>query len=53
VQVATDWARNTAGRLAGLEIPKLDDNEQTFEDLKQRISRTIDFLKSIEARCWS
>jgi uncharacterized protein len=49
VQVASDWACNTAGRLAGVEIPKLPDDERTFEDLKGRIARSIDFLKSVNA----
>ncbi len=47
VQVATDWAQNTAGRLADIEIPKMNDDEETFE-LKARISRTIAFLRSVD-----
>jgi hypothetical protein len=48
VQVACDWARNAAGRLAGIDIPKMADDETTFEDLKSRISRSIDFLNSVD-----
>lgn len=48
VQVASDWARNTAGRLAGTEIPKIADDEKTFEDLKNRISQSVDFLRSVD-----
>src|SRR5919112_134645 len=47
VQVATDWARNTAGGLAVIEIPKIDDNEEPFKNLKKQISPTFDFLKPI------
>ena len=49
VQVASDWARNTAGRLAGIDISKIADDEKTFEDLKGRIARSVDFLKSVDA----
>ena len=37
VQVATDWARNTAGRLAGVDVPKIPDEEKSFDDLKARV----------------
>jgi len=33
-------------RLAGKEIPKHDDTEQTFDELKARIAKTIDFIDS-------
>jgi uncharacterized protein len=49
VQVACDWARNTAGRLAGIDIPKMPDDEKSFDDLKGRISRSVAFLKSVDA----
>jgi hypothetical protein len=49
VQVACDWARNTAGRLAGIDIPKTADDETSFDDLKSRISRAVEFLKSVDA----
>ena len=49
VQIACDTAKGAAGRLAGVEIPKHEDNEVTLADLKQRIAKTLDFLKSISA----
>lgn len=49
VQVACDWARNTAGRLAGVDVPKIADDEKTFDDLKSRIARSIEFLKAVDA----
>jgi hypothetical protein len=48
VQVASDWARNTAGRLAGVEIQKIADDEKSFDDLKGRISKSVDFLRSVD-----
>jgi uncharacterized protein len=48
VQVACDWAKNIGARLAGVEPPKFEDNEATFEDLKGRIAKTLDYLKSLK-----
>jgi hypothetical protein len=47
VQIACDTAKGAAGRLAQVEAPKHADTETTFAELKQRISNTIDFLKSV------
>ena len=48
VQVACDWARNTAGRLAGVDALKIVDDENTFDDLKARIARSIEFVNSVD-----
>src|ERR1700689_4612545 len=47
VQIACDTAKGAAGRLAGIEVPKHEDTETTFADLKARIAKTLDFLKTI------
>jgi hypothetical protein len=47
VQIACDTAKGAAARLAGVEVPKHEDNEATFADLKARIAKTLDFLKTI------
>lgn len=49
VQIASDNAKGPAARLAGIEVPKFEDNEASFADLLARIDRTIDFLGSIRA----
>jgi hypothetical protein len=49
VQIATDMAKGCAARLAGLEIPRYEDNETTFPELRARIAKTIDFLQSVTA----
>jgi hypothetical protein len=49
VQIACDIAKNSAARLAGTEPPRFEDNEKTIEELRARIARTIDYLKSIPA----
>ena len=48
VQIATDMSKGAAGRLAEVEIPKFEDNETNFAELQTRISKTIDFLETIQ-----
>ncbi len=47
IHIATDGAKGCGGRLAGVEIPKFEDTETTFPELKARVAKTIDFLKSL------
>ena len=49
VQIACDTAKGAAARLAGIEVPKHEDTETTFAELKARIAKTVDFLKSVTA----
>jgi hypothetical protein len=49
VQIACDTAKGAAARLAGIEVPKHEDTETTLPELKARIAKTVDFLKSITA----
>lgn len=48
VQIATDNAKGCVARLAGVEVPKYDDNEATFADLKARLAKTLAFLATIK-----
>ena len=48
VQIATDMAKGTAGRLAGQELPRFEDNESNFAELKARVQKTIAFLNSLK-----
>jgi hypothetical protein len=48
VQIACDSAKGAAARLAGVEIPKHEDTEQTFAELKARIAKTLDFVESLK-----
>ena len=47
VQIACDSAKGAVARLAGVDIPKHEDTEQTPAELKQRIAKTIDFVLSV------
>jgi uncharacterized protein len=49
VQIACDTAKGAAARLAGIEPPKHEDTETTVADLKARIAKTLDFLKTVTA----
>ena len=49
IYIATDTAKGAVSRLAGVEIPKYDDVEQTFPELRARLAKTIDFLMSVPA----
>jgi hypothetical protein len=49
VQIACDMVKGAAARLSGNEIPKYDDNEASFDDLKARIAKTLAFVNSIDA----
>ena len=48
VQIACDTAKGAVARLAGAEIPKHEDSERTFAELKARIAKTIDFVQSVK-----
>lgn len=49
VRAATDHAVNCCGRIAGVDLPNLGGDEQTIADLKARIAKAVDFIKSIPA----
>jgi hypothetical protein len=48
VRAATDHAANAAGRLAGKELPKFANDETTIAQLKDRIAKTIEYLKGMK-----
>lgn len=48
VQIACDSAKGAVARLAGAEIPKHEDTEQTFAELKARIVKTVEFIESLK-----
>jgi len=49
IQIASDTAKLCVARLAGLEAPKWADDEATLDELRARIHKTLDYLKSIPA----
>jgi hypothetical protein len=47
VQLATDFAKGAAARLAGIEVPRYDDVETDFAGLQARLQKTLAFLDSV------
>ena len=48
IQIACDTAKGAAARLAGIPIPKHEDTEATIVELKARIAKTLEFIKTIK-----
>ena len=48
VQIATDSAKGGMARLAGVDIPKFEDTEQTFGELKARVAKTIAYVETFK-----
>ena len=49
VQIACDHAKGAVARLAGVDVPKHEDDEQTIEELQARIAKTISFVETFTA----
>ena len=47
VQIASDVAKLGTSRLAGVEGPKWEDDEATFEQLIERVRKTVDYLGTL------
>src|SRR5438105_7678183 len=47
VQIGCDAAKFGVARLAGVEAPKFEDNEASFDELRERIRKTIDYVQSV------
>lgn len=50
VQVASDQAKNGSARLAGIEPPKFEDTETSIDQLKERLAKTVAFLKTLDTK---
>lgn len=48
IQLASDFAKNAAARVSGVDNPRFADEEQSFEELKARIAKTLDFIASVD-----
>ncbi len=48
IQIATDTAKAMAGRLSQKDMPVFEDTEQTVAELKNRIQKTITYLKTFK-----
>jgi uncharacterized protein len=48
IQIASDFAAKSCARLTGSEVPTTPDTEKTFEELRQRLAKTIDYVKAFK-----
>ncbi len=49
IQITTDGVKGCMARLAGVDIPKWDDTEASLDELRARITKTIDYVQSFSA----
>jgi len=47
IQLTSDFAKNSMGRLLGVDPPKFEDNETTMDELFARVKKTIEYIDSI------
>lgn len=48
IQLACDFAGKACARLTHSEVPKTPDTEKSFEELQQRLAKTIDYIKTFK-----
>jgi hypothetical protein len=48
VQVATDQVKGGMARLAGVDVPSWEDNEKSFAELRARVDKAIDYMKTFK-----
>ncbi len=53
VQIACDVAKGAAARLAGQDPPRFADEEKTLDELRERIARTIAYIRSVPAAAFA
>ena len=46
IQITTDGVKGCMARLAGVDIPKWDDNEVSLDELRERIRKTVAYVES-------
>lgn len=47
IQIACDSAKFAVARLAGVQAPKHEDNESSFQDFQKRIESTLEFINTV------
>ena len=48
IQLVCDFASKGCARLTGSEVPSTPDTEKTFDELRQRLAKTIDYVKTFK-----
>ena len=48
IQLVSDFAGKSCARLAHVDVPSTPDTEKTFEELRQRLAKTIEYVKGFK-----
>src|SRR6478672_381429 len=48
IQLASDFAAKGCARVTHSEVPSTPDTEKTFDELRQRLAKTADYVKSFK-----
>lgn len=48
IQLVSDFAAKGCARLTHSEVPSTPDTEKSFEELRQRLAKTIDYVKTFK-----
>ena len=48
IQLVCDFAAKSCARLTHSEVPSIPDTEKSFDELKQRLAKTIDYVKAFK-----
>jgi uncharacterized protein len=48
IQIASDFAAKACARLTHNEVPTTPDTETSFDELRQRLAKTIDYVKAFK-----
>jgi hypothetical protein len=48
IQIASDFAAKSCARLTHSEVPTIPDTEKSFDELKLRLAKTIDYVKAFK-----
>ena len=48
IQLACDFAGKSCARLTHSEVPTTPDTEKSFDELQQRLAKTIDYVKTFK-----
>jgi hypothetical protein len=48
IQLASDFAAKGCARLTHSDVPSTPDTEKSFDELKQRLAKTIDYVKTFK-----
>ena len=48
IQLMSDFAAKGCARLAHVDVPTTPDTEKTFEELRARLAKTADYIKSLK-----